>query len=501
MKQIALSFISVVALLMVSCNKNQDMTPKSTSLSFTIEQTETKTALYGANHIRWETGDQLSIPVGTGDEYKVFTLSSGANTQTGTFSISEDVTIKEDWAFYGATVNSPKWVTGGISINVPAEIAYTDQGIKAPMAAYLNEYKSFSLATGVLKVDVYGIPDEARKLVFNSNGKKVAGDLVFDTSTAQILSEDGASNNTITITFAAGQSNRSFFIPLPAATYTNFSIELQTAESAAISGTHKSGTLTIAKNKIVFAPAITLNTASYDLLATSQSYTAWTGISYENTALETVSGGAFTTWKSIPTGWRMNIQHSEPSETTKIYLKNESWKDMKVVTLSSTGSTTFTLTSDVLNVGTLNIQIDKNITLDKISLLAPAAEIVIWQGEFDFPDGYFDELQTPAYWANLAAGKVLTCYYTEMLVLPADPNWISFGLQCPYGTWPWYGDMGHGPCGYNFHDCQSYVINNTETITVKNDPLVETMTPLEILKTYGLRLHGNDIVLTKITLQ
>lgn len=296
-------FAAFVAAMGAASCQRAEVKEVSTSFTFGIQQPEsqTKTDLYGVNEIHWTTGDQISIQCA---DREVFTLSSGAGTKVGTFSVNKDVTISDNTLVIYPASLSPNWETtdkAGWHITLPDTYEWSSRGLKAPMMAYISfenpSWQGFKMVTGALKVDIYDIPANANKLVFTAPGKRVSGlfRLHEAEGTEDIVAEDGDVNNTITITFEAGTAtSRTFFIPLPVGTYTNFTLQMY-EDATPISGTGRRSTVSVAVRKVHYLP-------SFSYGATDPELVLWEGEKFLgdswNFNISDISAAAFATAKT-----------------------------------------------------------------------------------------------------------------------------------------------------------------------------------------------------------
>lgn len=275
MKKVSFYLLILAAGVFSACQKDldieetQDETPAVTELSFGIQDVTTKTDLYGVFNINWSAGDQILVNCKSG--FEVFTLKSGAGTRAATFSIAKDVTLNNDGEYsqlsvYPATL-APAWhsvdgdhPTAGWYLTLPDSYDWSStRSIKAPMRTYQQKesdlLQQFTMVTGVLKVEISDIPANADKLVFTAPDLKVSGELYMDDGGHTVSAVSGTSNHTITINFEKGApTTKTFLIPVPAGTYTNFTIQFYDGASA-IDKAGKKGTITVASNEIVYLPA------------------------------------------------------------------------------------------------------------------------------------------------------------------------------------------------------------------------------------------------------
>ena len=241
-------------------------------------------------------------------------------TRTGVFGNSEGKVYKNEIdtystsAWYPETTN-PGWKTSGQGtgwhITIPAEYAWSAQGLKAPMMAYLSTehptWQAFSVLSGVIKVDINGIPANANKLVFTAPGKQVSGEFMFteESSVRKIKTFDSATNNTVTITFPAGtETFRSFCIPVPEGTYANYTLQFY-EDDTPIVGTGRRSSLTIGAKEIAYVKPYSCDSTPAERVIWQGNYNAgnWNGMSdFE------MKGSFFST---IKTGQKIVVSGTE----------------------------------------------------------------------------------------------------------------------------------------------------------------------------------------------
>ena len=358
-----------------------------------------------------------------------------------------------------------------------------------------------SMLTGVIKVDIVNIPSSSKKLLFKTlNDKKVSG-------TFHLISTDGDTKNTIatedaatpseqcvTIDFsAASYSNaRTFFIPVPAGSYT-FSVQMLDSGDNPIDGTLRkltASTLGVSAKSVAYVPAISLGSFSYTLLNSDTAKDAWGAIDFSDSDLDTATSGAYASWTDLPEGTRIKVTHSVSSGD--LYYQDNSWGTSHVCKLSGTGVTETTLTAYVLNSlnGTLHIKSGAALTYSKVEILSPAAEKVLWVGA---NSSEFGDLAVGSYFTGIGAGKILTVYYTDGA---AKDTWVD--LQFKETTnWKWYFNGGHNSLGSGHKDCISFTV--AESVVGQDDVVFDAV---DILSSMGLYVVGDsNLTITKITLR
>lgn len=501
MKKIVFITTAILGMVIVACQKQSEQTEKlaRTDIAFRLEDPATKTDLTGVKTLLWSAGDKISVNTSSG--YKTFTLSSGAGTQNAVFSINEEVTVGEYAMAYYPDGMHPGYDSYSY-VTLPAEYTWSASGIQAPMVGWLNQtYPYMSMLTGVIKVDIVNIPSSSKKLLFKTlNGKKVSG-------TFHLISTEGATQNTIatedtatpseqcvTIDFsAASYSNaRTFFIPVPAGSYT-FSVQMLDSDDNPIDGTLRkltASTLGVSAKSVAYVPAISLGSFSYTLLNSVTAKGAWDAINFSDSDLNTATSGAYASWTALPEGTRIKVTHSVASGD--LYYQDNSWGTSHVCKLSGTGVTETTLTADALNSlsGTLRIKSGAALTYSKVEILSPAAEKVLWIGESSTNVG---DLAVSTYFTGIAAGNILTVYYTDGA---AKDTWVD--LQFKETTnWKWYFNGGHNSLGPNHKDCISFTV--AASVVGQGDVVFDAVT---ILSSMGLYVVGDsNLTITKITLR
>ena len=326
----------VAAMGAASCQKAEVKVP-CTTVTLGIEQSQTKTDLHGIKEIQGAEGDQISLRCG--ENWEAFTLTSGAGTKVGTFSVAKDVAINNNsLAVYPASL-SPEWTTSDASgwhITLPDTYAWSARGLKAPMMTYISEehpsWQSFVMVTGAIKVDIYDIPANANKLVFTAPGKRVSGQFrLHETEgTNDVHAEDAAVNNTVTITFEAGSAtSRTFLIPLPAGTYNNFTLQMY-EDSTPIAGTGRKSSVTVDSKKIHYLKPFALG-------ATSPELVIWEGEKiFGNDWLTSITDMVAGMWANAVSGQTVTIygrgsSYTEGAWTYRalIVCKLSPWEDLK----------------------------------------------------------------------------------------------------------------------------------------------------------------------------
>lgn len=476
--------MAVAAMALVSCNKEQPVKEYEgmTVLHFGIADESTKTTVSGAVNMVWTAGDDIAVDTGTSG-VKTFTLSSGAGTGNGTFVLNEVVEVQENaTSFYPASL-SPYW-SSGWHVTVPDSYVWSERGLNAPMISWIkNAYPYFHLLGAVIKVDVYDIPAAANKLVFTTVSQNVSGEFILNSSNG--IETAAGSNNTITITFDAGSSaNKTFYVPVPAGTYTNCTFSVQSATETF--KTVKAASITVEKDQLFFAPAITLGaTAKITLVNTDMDCSTWDKWNQKDgltTSFFEVGGRLrFHVTKGADSYWQLKPQYF-----------NDSWNPVEISLFGlADGQTAFDLplTDALVTVfkerASIAVQ-GYNVTVNSIEYI-PVAEAVLWEGEHDLGEwtNTFDVpgLNTAGFWSGIKAGKELSIYFYES-TLP-DLDYCQFFVQKKTGGTNVAGLQFNG--GTNLYQTvYSYTLTADQVTAIKES---------------GIVINGKKITITKITLR
>lgn len=458
MKRNVLFATAVAAMALVSCNKelsvNEDNLAMegTTVLRFGIVEDATKTAVAGAVNMVWTAGDDIAVDTGKSG-IKTFSLSSGAGTGDGTFVLNEVVTVKENaTSFYPASL-SPYW-SDTWHVTVPDTYVWSERGLNAPMISWVNNaYPYFHLLGAVIKVDIYSIPATANKLVFTTDSQKVSGDFALNASNG--IDTASGSDNTITVTFEAGSSaSKTFYVPVPAGTYTNCTFSVQ-SDSETFK-TVKAASITVEKDQLFFAPAVNCSSSATRMTLWEGSQTVGAS-KWENFQIPMHQ----TVWNTLSEGAELICTLTRAGEEDGFikpscqYTSNWTWMDLHdgASVGESTTTVSFTLTSDILSYLTNECQAfllcGQRFTLTKLEVELPKPERILWTGSVDladwsnsveaFPDGF---------WTNLKTGHIITVYFVNNLT---DDTWRNVCLYAKTsGDWTTVGSVSFNVDGWSY---------------------------------------------------
>ena len=171
----------------------------------------------------------------------------------------------------------------------------------------------------VVKFDVYDIPATATKFVFTATGMNISGDFTYDKSDASPAIETSAgANNTVTITFSAGSmSSASFYIPVPAGTYSSgFSVALKDDLDVSLLTKTRSSSFTVARGQYSMQSAIGCNTSGVDEI--------WSGThTFDGSWEDRLDLRSATDWSSLVAGTQLVLDVDLNDMTEWIRLRVE----------------------------------------------------------------------------------------------------------------------------------------------------------------------------------
>lgn len=485
MKKMMILATAIAAMALAGCQKEQQQAPvqeESTTLHFGLGDA-TKATHTAAVQLLWAEGDDISVDTPLG--FKTFDLVSGEGTASGTFQINETVTVNENaTAVYPAAL-APSWSDDKLTMTLPDSYAWTAHGVQAPMISWVNNaYPYFHLLGGLIKLDVYNIPESSTKLVFTTDGQNVSGDFVMNGSNA--IETSAGTNNTVTITFAAGTAaNMTFFVPVPAGTYTNCTFSLQSTSEAL--KTVKAASITVAKDQLFFAPALNCDgAAATTLVSDALDCTDWSNWNQKDgLALTTVKAGdrlRFHLTEGSTTYWQVRASYAADADWH--------WADMPTIGLAS-GQTMadVILTEDVascLRARNSLVVTGYGVTVNSMEYI-PAVEQILWEGSHSLGDWdnafNYQGLNSAALWAGLKAGKELDVYFEES-PLPAI-DYCQFFIQ--------------KASDWSSIDGLSFNAGTNTNQKVMAFPL--TAAQVTAIKESGIVICGKKITITKITLR
>ena len=287
--------IAAIAIALTGCTKeyNEVYSPgDKLVIRAQVNDTYTKVAADNAGTFSWQAGDAITILNSGGTAFNFSTVSGGTDAAFTCPSFEGSLSTE---AFYPASTNHKSG-----QFYLKPEFTWAQDASFMPMIGTLNTSEkkvSFKTAGAVIKLVCYNVADEARKLVVTSDTKKLSGEFTPSGSPAAIVTEaKGASDNTITINFAAGHPNTMvFYIPVPTGDLGKLSFVVKDGSDAAVSNVQETkGSITMERQHIVAAPALNCGDVPADAELTNDEITSSTlTSSYSTVSISSASG----TWK------------------------------------------------------------------------------------------------------------------------------------------------------------------------------------------------------------
>lgn len=233
--------MAATALATFSCSQddltNQFILNGNTIITATFESTggNTRTSVNDQNKVLWNKDDAFKLFYTTGTQNTPAASKFSCPKADGTSNSASFSGPLADGATTSYAVypyqESMSLSSSTVTMLLPAEIEYTTAS-NGPMYADAKDFSKgiqFKHLAGLLKLTVSkGITTEAQKFVITAD-KNIAGTCTADLSTKDPVlstpSGDGASK-TITVTLNNITTSTTFYIPIPAATYTKLSATL-----------------------------------------------------------------------------------------------------------------------------------------------------------------------------------------------------------------------------------------------------------------------------------
>lgn len=241
MKKHTFYYIALSALAMLAgCSEEDGFGLKPTdgnrSLTAKIEQNDlTRTAVSEEGQVTWTETDAIGI-FGTTSQNIQFTYQSSTdNGSSATFrgDFPEEETMEN--AYYPYQEDAA--LSGNaLTLNLPSEYTYTGNS-NAPMLGVKNDDGTFTFKhlTGLLRITINNVPEEADRFVITSSAATDAPDIAGQATVADINAENAAlsitANGSKSITYRLGALTegtgfRTFFVPLPVGEYPQLSVSL-----------------------------------------------------------------------------------------------------------------------------------------------------------------------------------------------------------------------------------------------------------------------------------
>lgn len=528
-------YAAFVTFFVASCAKQETTVQmpqeQGFSLCASIEDLDTKTSHTLARSLVWAAGDQIAVYADDGT-FKTLSINpSDVGKNTATFIAEAGFTPNTNFvavypAAYATSVsidNVSSVDRTQVHVTLPASYTWQDDNavdgrmrINAPMLGKLDgEGKIvFKQVVGFIKFDVEGIPSDANKLVFTAYNNIINGDfgtpidVELDSFWPGLWTWNNAgtedweiSRRSVTVSFPAGVSKRTFYVPIPASGADGynkgeqshvFSVAIQKDDEAAVETKYRTSSFAVATGSLFVMPAFACSSVSTVLWEGTHAYTTeWTN--WDAVPARAITG----IWSTFSAGDVLRFHVSDVTNDGYIklsYKKKADWS-WDTVTEGSVPEAAsvydVTLTDEQLSNLSIHdylVVSGKNMTITKIEVLDNKPETVLWTGSKTFGSDdtwddstYVTDLNNPSYWSSVSAGKILTVYYNE---IDQTATWRHLRLAYPASPWV---DMntknGHNADGTSFF---SYKLSADDATG---------------LKTHGLVVYGTGLTITKITLR
>lgn len=265
MKKSHYLFAALFAASFVSCTKEaekENLEPAieaGTTLRAVVEETtDTKVSANPVGVYSWQESDKIAVLDNNGDPYEFTASTAGVSTE---FVSASSITLGK-YAQYPSS-ESFSAVDDYLEFQIPSSITYSANATNMPMLGKISgDAATFKSVGGLLKLIVYGVPEDATELEFAATNKKISGGFEIADATVEdpviVTSDKGIGDNLITIDFTGKRSaNMVFYFPLPTGTIDGFTL---TFNDSGLTSKASSKELVVGRNDIIVAPAINLVT-------------------------------------------------------------------------------------------------------------------------------------------------------------------------------------------------------------------------------------------------
>ena len=240
--------IAMAALVMTNCSQEelQDIQQSGEvhTLTATIEG-GSRSAVTDGGIFSWTTGDAISV--WNGSDKTTYTYSGTGNKFTGSASQISGYAVYPE----GGHSN----LSGSNLPTVNLKSSYNYGSTNAIMLAKVqgnSNNLSFSHLGGLMRFTIKDIPSDATSFIFTANSI-ITGDFQVTQENDEnvIKAGTGSTDNQVTINFTAGQTERTFYVPLPVGTYTGFTLQVGNSEFTSVA------TNTIKRRTLLLMPTFT----------------------------------------------------------------------------------------------------------------------------------------------------------------------------------------------------------------------------------------------------
>lgn len=282
MKKHTLYYIALSALAMLTgCSNEENFGLKPTdgnrSLTATIEQNDlSRTAVSEEGQVTWTETDAIGVFGTTSQNIRFTYQSSTDNGNSATFrgDYPEEETMEQ--AYYPYQENAT--LSGNaLTLHLPSEYTYTGNS-NAPMLGVKNNDGTFTFKhlTGLLRITINNVPEEADRFVITSLGETDAPDLSGQATITDINAEDATlsitANGSKSITYNLGTLTeetgfRTFFVPLPVGDYPQLSVALYAKDSTDPYFTKTISDITVHRAVMIDMPILDAQTGAQYVLS------------------------------------------------------------------------------------------------------------------------------------------------------------------------------------------------------------------------------------------
>lgn len=266
MKKITYISLLTIAFTWSACSDNEmlDSSPRPEG-NFTVEATidngqpDARTHIFNiSKQLWWTPGDEIGVYGTTGNNIKFFSVET-TNKETASFSGSFPNNDTPVYAYYPYSATDGEGLSGEgnktWNVTLPEKIEFARleaaspstldrMGTNAPMIATSYDAGSntftFKHVCGLMQITIASIPTDAASLVITSEGENqnISGKCTIADITASSpqLTPPTSGSKTVTITLPQTETygEKTFYIPLPVATYSKLTMELKEADGSII---------------------------------------------------------------------------------------------------------------------------------------------------------------------------------------------------------------------------------------------------------------------------
>lgn len=279
-KYMVYAVLSALAIL-TGCSNEEDFgLPQldgNRLLTATIEHDNlSRTAVSEEGQVTWIETDAIGV-FGTSSRnvkfaYQSATDNGGTATFRGDFPEAESM----EQAYYPYQENVT--LSGNsLTLSLPSEYTYTGNS-NAPMLGVKNDDGTFTFKhlTGLLRITINNVPEEAERFVITSSATTDAPDIAGQATLTDINAKDATlsvtTNGSKSITYKLGTLTeetgfRTFFVPLPVGEYPQLSVSLYAKDSAEPYFTKTISDVTVSRAVMIDMPILDAQTGAQYVLS------------------------------------------------------------------------------------------------------------------------------------------------------------------------------------------------------------------------------------------